>query len=345
MSESSGCVSPPAPSQPSPRSGECVSPPVLEPDSSKQKTEELEWRSVPECEPCVLESSYEEYGGKKAWQSPPPQQPLHGKLLPVDWQREAKDLLDYASDTTYCSSKVYPKVGWMQFPPLPDDFEAQVRKLLKTPATTVYTDDKMLGLEFPVPEVQVAYDAEYLRYHSTNITALQLAVKFGKQNPPARLAVGFSETGGSPGLYYSDNIGGCLMYTHGGLRYIGVTLILQAPAGRTCSSASNRVSYLCEQHCIRGAFIYRTLIKDNINTMPTMGQVHPLLTNRSRCGTMTANYKKYCLQVCGCNDQGEFFGQPANTTKELEEAVEREEPAPAASAQEKEEVLADAEER
>ena len=50
-----------------PRSGECASPPASQFDPPEQEQEELGWRSVPESEPCVLESSYEEYGGKKAW--------------------------------------------------------------------------------------------------------------------------------------------------------------------------------------------------------------------------------------------------------------------------------------
>ena len=85
-------------------------------------------------------------------------------------------------------------------------------------------------------------EAEYLRYHSTNIAAVQLAMKYGKEHPPARLAVGYSETGGSPGLYYSDNLPGCLMYAHGGFRGIAATLVIQAPAGGKQGGPSNRVS-------------------------------------------------------------------------------------------------------
>ena len=59
------------------RSGECSPPPASQFDLPEQAQEELGWRSVPESEPCVLESSYEEYGGKQAW-------PTHGKFMPIN---------------------------------------------------------------------------------------------------------------------------------------------------------------------------------------------------------------------------------------------------------------------
>ena len=134
------------------------------------------------------------------------------------------------------------------------------------------------------------------------------------------------------------------MYAHGGLRRIGVTLIMQAPAGRKFSE-TNRVTYECEKHCIRGAFAYLTDIQGNGNAAPGMGSLHPLCTNRNKCWAMSKDYKDYCLQSTGCNSEGEFFGQPATNTKEIAEVVGRNEPAPAAPIEERKEVLAEADER
>ena len=230
----------PPPASQFPRPGECSPPPALQFDLPEQAQQELGWRSVPEFEPCVLESSYEEYGGKKAWV-----QPTHGELKPINWEQEVKDMYAAAAVPKRRSSE-----GWMVFPTLPSGFEEQVRDILRTEVTLVYSDTRVIGMKFPMLESRVPWKAEFLRYHATNITALQLAVGYGRKHPPIRLAVGFSETGGAPGVFYSGNIGGCLMYAHGGLRRIGVTLILQAPAGKKLSSESNRVTYECEEHCV-----------------------------------------------------------------------------------------------
>ena len=77
--------------------------------------------------------------------------------------------------------------------------------------------DGMLMIEIPVEEKDIPPSAEYLRFHSTNLAALMVALKFGKGLPPPRLAVGFAETKpakskveASPGLYFSETAGGSL---------------------------------------------------------------------------------------------------------------------------------------
>ena len=134
------------------------------------------------------------------------------------------------------------------------------------------------------------------------------------------------------------------MYAHGGLRRIGVTLILQAPAGKKFSE-TNRVTYECEKHCVRGFFAYLTDIQDNINLVPEQGALHPLCTVRNRSRDMTQHYKDYCLKCTGCNAAGEYFGRLAATNKDLAALIKRDEPAPAPQTQEREEALAEADER
>ena len=125
------------------RSGECSPPPASQFDLPEQAQEELGWRSVPEFEPCVLESSYEEYGGKQAWA-----QTAHGQLMPIDWKQEIRDMYAAAADTTWFSRTTDTKAGWMVFPPLPAGFETQVRGILQAEATLVYSDSKVIGMEF-----------------------------------------------------------------------------------------------------------------------------------------------------------------------------------------------------
>ena len=110
------------------------------------------------------------------------------------------------------------------------------------------------------------------------------------------------------------------MYAHGGVRNIGVTLMLQAPTGAKLSSDSNRVTYFPEKHVILGALIYQSSKEPAMDSRET-GAQHPLMSNRNRYD-VSPEYRRYCLKVTGCDDKGFFFGQPVRSEKEADEAAQ-----------------------
>ena len=116
--------------------------------------------------------------------------------------------------------------------------EERILKVLGlTRERIIESKDGLLMLDIPTLEKHIPETADCLRYHSTNLAALRVAMKFGAGCPPSRLAVGFAETKPakatetSPGLYFSESIGGSLMYAHAGPYRVGVSIILQAETG------------------------------------------------------------------------------------------------------------------
>ena len=177
--------------------------------------------------------------------------PIAHPAIPIQWGVVEKELR-VAGATHYAGqpAQIFKELSRVE--------EERILKVLGIPRERVVeSKDGLLMLEIPTLEKHVPETADCLRYHSTNLAALRVALKFGAGCPPPRLAVGFSETkpqkatDSSPGLYFSESIGGSLMYAHARPYRIGVTLILQAEAGKVCSSTSNRVSYEPQNHVIR----------------------------------------------------------------------------------------------
>ena len=168
-----------------------------------------------------------------------------------------------------------------------------------------------LVIELTVASQLVPSEATELRFHSCNLAALAAAVAYGYEVPPARLAVGEATTtpkGGSasPGVYYSDDLEGCLYYAHGGPYQIGVAMVLQAPPGTVCSSGSNRVTYQYDQHLIRGAIVFKCRIRSEVRRHDA-GEAHPLISPANKC-QISSPYRQYSYMVGGYNHEGRYEG-------------------------------------
>ena len=188
---------------------------------------------------------------------------------------------------------------------------AEERELLAKlqPGSTAYDSECIVGVQFPDHWVEeIPPSSTFLRYHSTSFTALECALAFAHHgNNAARLAVGWSTTGGSAGLYYSDTPWGATLYMQGGVRKIGVTLALQAPCGVKHSSIHNRSTNRPMETVIRAAWIYHTERRP-VTESPQLGDRHPMLDNPKL--VITPAYRNYCLRVAGCSLAGRYVSAP-----------------------------------
>ena len=236
--------------------------------------------------------------------------PIAHPLIVIKWEELEKEMRQ-AGATPYQGRPT------MVFPEINETVQKQILNRLGLPGQAVVDCSKgLLMVEIAVDPKDVPDSADFLRFHSTNLAALKIALKFGSCCPPPRLAVGFAETKpakqpgeSSPGLYFSDNIGGSLMYAHAGPYRVGVTLILQAESGKVCSSGSNRVTYSPENHAIRGAFCFLCEVEPEQRKPYKRGEdLHPLRLPRNRC-TMSPIYRQYCYLVNGCDPNGVYWGK------------------------------------
>ena len=165
--------------------------------------------------------------GKEFSSDPSPIAHPPGEIL-IPWAKVVKEFRAAAVDCKYNDQRI------VSSEPFDEAQEELILRVLGGPSKfeVKMRARDLIAIELRHCELFIPPEATELRYHSSNLAALSAAMAYGSEVPPVRLAVGESATipkgkKPSPGIYYSDNVPGCVYYAHGGPYGIGITMVLQ----------------------------------------------------------------------------------------------------------------------
>jgi len=187
-------------------------------------------------------------------------------------------------------------------PPLTNE-EVAYCKTLMPPEFFSFADpiDKPSVLGF-VTQFPAEPSADCIRFHATNAT---VAANICKRVDEFRgyLAVGWSATKQSPGVYVSETMEHTFTYMHGDAHNIGALLFLHSPTGKKVGkSIGNKVVKRATDVRVAAVFLIKSSRR---HTCSDPGdRIHPVM----QMTNLPAEYVKFCLEVHRCDDQGRFEG-------------------------------------